>query len=84
MSRCWRTWTVSCRSCLMVGPSVYCCMQVDAVKMEAFIDHFLDSMGLSTSYSLLLMSPEWHAFEPVYGYRAGLSRCGRCMHALVH
>lgn len=64
-------------TCIRVrrGPAWLPGLQVDAVKLEAFVDHFIDSLGLQSTYSLLLLSPEWHADEPVYGYRAGLSRC---------
>lgn len=47
--------------------------QVDASKMEAFIDHFLGAIGLDMTYSVVLLNPQWHADEPVYGYRQGLS-----------
>lgn len=48
--------------------------QVDATKMEAFIDHFLDSLGLSAQYSFLVLNPTWTATEPMYGYRTGISQ----------
>ncbi|GFR52074.1 hypothetical protein Agub_g14597, partial [Astrephomene gubernaculifera] len=35
--------------------------QVDAAKMEAFLDHFLSALRLPPAPSLLLLNPAWHA-----------------------
>jgi hypothetical protein len=49
--------------------------QVDALKMEAFVDNFLLSLGLGAkSYSLVVLNPTWSASQPVYGYRVGMSQ----------
>ncbi|KAG1658750.1 hypothetical protein FOA52_000863 [Chlamydomonas sp. UWO 241] len=48
--------------------------QVDAVKMEAFVDHFVTSLGLSSHYTLVVLNPSWSSSEAAYGYRAGLSQ----------
>ncbi|KAG2501680.1 hypothetical protein HYH03_000182 [Edaphochlamys debaryana] len=47
--------------------------QVDAHKMELFIDHFIQALGLDQGYSLIVLNPTWHVDEPVYGYRMGMS-----------
>lgn len=47
--------------------------QVDASKMEAFVDHFVSGLGLEGSYSMIVINPTWHVDEPVYGYRMGVS-----------
>ena len=49
-------------------------MQVDASKMEAFIDHFVTSIGLSEQYTMLVINPTWSVSEPKYGYRQGVSQ----------
>ncbi|KAG2435642.1 hypothetical protein HXX76_006844 [Chlamydomonas incerta] len=57
-----------------VDPSVATGLQqVDAGKMEAFVDHFVGGLGLEGSYSLIVLNPTWHVDEPVYGYRMGVS-----------
>lgn len=57
-----------------VDPAIETGMQqVDASKMEAFVDHFIGALGLESSYSVLLLNPTWHVEEPVYGYRMGVS-----------
>lgn len=42
--------------------------------MEAFIDHFIASLGLGGQYSLLVVNPKWTPSRPKYGYRAGFSQ----------
>ncbi|EFJ49585.1 hypothetical protein VOLCADRAFT_89945 [Volvox carteri f. nagariensis] len=57
-----------------VDPAVTTGMQqVDAHKMEVLVDHFVTALGLENSYSLVVLNPNWHADEPVYGYRLGIS-----------
>jgi len=49
--------------------------QVDAAKMEAFVDNFVASLGLAQfSYTLVVINPTWSISEPVYGYRLGMSQ----------
>eukprot|EP00798_Chlamydomonas_sp_ICE-L_P024546 gene24546-10156_t len=47
--------------------------QVDVNKMEAFVDNFVASIGLDSSYTILVLNPTWVPSEPVYGYRQGVS-----------
>lgn len=47
--------------------------QVDAVKMERFVDNFIKSLGFSEQYSILVLNPRWSPTRPKYGYRTGLS-----------
>ena len=42
--------------------------------MEAFVDHFVHSLGLSTQYTMVVLNPTWTASEPMYGYRQGVSQ----------
>ena len=46
---------------------------VDASKMEAFISHFVTSLGLDRKYTILVLNPTWSTTQPSYGYRQGLS-----------
>ncbi|GAX80726.1 hypothetical protein CEUSTIGMA_g8161.t1 [Chlamydomonas eustigma] len=47
--------------------------QVDAKKMEAFINHFVESIGLIAQYTIVVVNPTWSTSEPAYGYRQGVS-----------
>ena len=48
--------------------------QVDALKMEAFVQSFVDALGLANSgYTLLVINPHWSSTLPAYGYRVGFS-----------
>ena len=42
--------------------------------MEHFVDVFLGFLGLSSSYSILVINPTWSPTEPRYGYRKGISQ----------
>mmetsp|Transcript_38308 Transcript_38308/g.85303 ORF Transcript_38308/g.85303 Transcript_38308/m.85303 type:complete len:1048 (+) Transcript_38308:131-3274(+) len=55
--------------------------QVDATKMEALIDNFVQFMGLDRSYTIVVLNPAWSPAEPAYGYRQGLSQ-GEITHLL--
>ncbi len=48
-------------------------LQVDALQMEAFIDGFLASLGVSSAYTVLVINPKWSQALPAYGYRIGFS-----------
>lgn len=48
-------------------------LQVDALKMEAFVDSFILGMGLERSYTLLVINPKWSPSLPSYTYRIGFS-----------
>ncbi|MEW5314243.1 MAG: hypothetical protein WDW38_005754 [Sanguina aurantia] len=48
--------------------------QVDVVKMEAFADNFIRTLGLDATYSMLVLNPTWTVQEPLYGYRIGFSQ----------
>jgi hypothetical protein len=43
------------------------------MKMESFMDGFLNSLGLQNTYSLVVLNPKWSASMPAYGYRMGFS-----------
>ena len=43
------------------------------MRMESFVDGFLNSLGLQTSYTLVVLNPKWSASMPAYGYRMGFS-----------
>ena len=47
--------------------------QVDASKMESFVDHFITSLGFKRKYTILILNPTWSTIQPSYGYRQGLS-----------
>ncbi|KAG1665506.1 hypothetical protein FOA52_009768 [Chlamydomonas sp. UWO 241] len=47
--------------------------QVDATKFEAFVDHFVASLGLEFQYTQIVINPVWSPMVPNYGYRVGLS-----------
>mmetsp|Transcript_32185 Transcript_32185/g.96098 ORF Transcript_32185/g.96098 Transcript_32185/m.96098 type:complete len:1123 (-) Transcript_32185:516-3884(-) len=47
--------------------------QVDMTKFEAFVDHFVDSLGLQYQYTQVVLNPTWSSSQPMYGYRQGLS-----------
>lgn len=53
----------------VLNPVVCSLLKVDAVKMEAFIDHFITNLGLDTAYTMLVINPTWTPSEPIYGYR---------------
>jgi hypothetical protein len=42
-----------------IAPLLNPCRQVDASKMEAFTDHFVRSLGLDSTYSLVVVNPTW-------------------------
>eukprot|EP00955_Chlamydomonas_euryale_P046045 353304-Chlamydomonas_euryale.AAC.10 len=41
--------------------------------MEALMDHFVTSLGLSKHYTVVVLNPAWSASEAAYSYRLGLS-----------
>lgn len=43
------------------------------LKMEPFIDSFIEGLGLDTGYSLLVVNPKWSSSLSSYGFRAGYS-----------
>ena len=43
--------------------------KVDAHKMEAFINHFVENLGLDAAYTMIVINPTWTPNEPFYGYR---------------
>ncbi|KAF6255218.1 hypothetical protein COO60DRAFT_237950 [Scenedesmus sp. NREL 46B-D3] len=47
--------------------------QVDALKLEPFVDSFIGALGLSRAYTMLVLNPKWSASLPAYGYRIGFS-----------
>lgn len=47
--------------------------QVDALKMEAFIDSFVEGLGLDQGYTMIVVNPKWSAQLASYGFRAGFS-----------
>jgi hypothetical protein len=48
-------------------------LQVDALKMEEFVDSFIGALGLDRSYTLLVINPKWSPSLPSYTYRIGFS-----------
>lgn len=48
--------------------------QVDATKMEAFVENFVGSLGLSRQYTIVVLNPTWSSGEAAYGYRTGMSQ----------
>jgi hypothetical protein len=48
-------------------------LQVDALKMEEFVDSFIGALGLERSYTLLVINPKWSPSLPSYTYRIGFS-----------
>jgi hypothetical protein len=48
-------------------------MQVDALKLEPFVDSFIGALGLNRAYTMLVLNPKWSASLPAYGYRIGFS-----------
>lgn len=69
------------------GHCCYCAslyLQVDALKMEGFIDSFVDAIGLARSYTLLVLNPKWSPSLPSYTYRIGFSEAElRLLHEQV-
>lgn len=51
----------------------FCYLQVDALKLEPFIDSFIGALGLNRAYTMLVLNPKWSASLPAYGYRIGFS-----------
>eukprot|EP00879_Flechtneria_rotunda_P026397 GHRR01028144.1.p1 GENE.GHRR01028144.1~~GHRR01028144.1.p1 ORF type:complete len:283 (+),score=46.69 GHRR01028144.1:1122-1970(+) len=47
--------------------------QVDALKLEPFIDSFITALGLDRGYTVLVVNPKWSASLPSYAYRLGFS-----------
>lgn len=47
--------------------------QVDALKLEPFVDSFIGALGLNRAYTMLVLNPKWSASLPAYGYRIGFS-----------
>lgn len=41
--------------------------------MEAFIDSFVEGLGLDSAYTLVVVNPKWSASLASYGFRAGFS-----------
>lgn len=48
-------------------------LQVDALKLEPFVDSFIRALGLNRAYTMLVLNPKWSASLPAYGYRIGFS-----------
>jgi hypothetical protein len=46
------------------------------MKMEAFVEGFLSSIGLAAGYTVVVANPRWSAMLPAYGYRMGFSEAG--------
>lgn len=67
-------------------------LQIDALKMEGFVDSFIGALGLDRSYTMLVVNPKWSPSLPSYTYRIGFSEPElrllheqvRCGHALYH
>jgi len=48
--------------------------QVDALKMDAFVESFVEALGLADGgYTLLVLNPSWSAGLASYAYRAGFT-----------
>jgi hypothetical protein len=47
--------------------------QVDALKLEAFIDSFISALGLDRGYTLVAVNPKASDQLAAYGFRAGFS-----------
>lgn len=59
-------------------------LQVDALKMEEFVDSFISALGLDRSYTLLVINPKWSPSLPSYTYRIGFSEAElRLLHEQV-
>lgn len=48
-------------------------LQVDALKMEAFIDSFISYLRLGSGYTIMVLNPKWSPSLPAYAYRIGFS-----------
>ena len=47
--------------------------QIDALKLEPFIDSFVEGLGLSNGYTVIVVNPKWSDSAMTYGFRAGFS-----------
>ena len=43
------------------------------LKMEPFIDSFVEGLGLDHGYTMIVVNPKWSANLASYGFRAGFS-----------
>lgn len=59
--------------CTATPHCAVCAVQVDALKLEPFVDSFIGSLGLEKGYTMLVLNPKWSASLPSYGYRIGFS-----------
>ena len=41
--------------------------KVDSLKMEAFIDSFVEGLGLDSGYTLIVVNPKWSSNLQVWG-----------------
>ncbi|KAI8467147.1 MAG: hypothetical protein J3K34DRAFT_431559 [Monoraphidium minutum] len=47
--------------------------QVDMLKMEPFIDSFVEGLGLDRGYTMIVVNPKWSSNLQSYGFRQGFS-----------
>lgn len=43
------------------------------LKMEPFVDSFVEGLGLDRGYTMIVVNPKWSANLASYGFRAGYS-----------
>jgi hypothetical protein len=64
---------VCCRVTPMHNSHAQLMYKVDALKMEGFMNSFINHLGLEHGYTMLVMNPRWSPSLPSYTYRIGFS-----------